>query len=76
MTKEQYTEWKEKNGTESERIYINDIAYNLVKMKDEWIAVFSVRNGEYIPMIQAKDREHAVSFCQMREPVPVPVNVI
>ena len=49
MTKEQYTEWKEKNGTESERVYINDIAYNLVTMKDEWIAVFSVRNGEYTP---------------------------
>lgn len=76
MTKSQYTEWKEKNGTESERIYINDIAYNLVKMNDGWIAVFSVRNGEYIPMIQAMDRAHAVGFCQMREPVPVPVNVI
>lgn len=76
MTKEQYAEWKEKNGTESERVYINDIAYNFVKMKDKWIAVFSVRNGEYIPMIQAKDRAHAVSFCQMREPVNVPVNII
>lgn len=48
MTKEQYAEWKEKNGTGSERVYINDIAYNLVTMKDKWIAVFSVRNGEYI----------------------------
>ena len=76
MTKEQYAEWKEKNGTESERVYINDIAYNFVKMKDEWIAVFSVRNGEYIPIIQATDRVHAVSLCQMREPVPVPVNII
>lgn len=76
MTKEQYTEWKEKNGMESERVYINDIAYNLVTMKDKWIAVFSVRNGEYIPIIQAKDRAHAVSFCQIREPVPVPVNII
>lgn len=76
MTKEQYAEWKEKNGTESERVYINDIAYNLVTMKGEWIAVFSVRNGEYIPMIQAQDRAHAVSFCQMREPVPVPVNIL
>lgn len=76
MTKEQYAEWKEKNGTESERVYINDIAYNFVKMNDEWIAVFSVRNGEYIPIIQAQDRVHAVSFCRMREPVNVPVNII
>lgn len=76
MTYEKYELWKTKNGKNTERIYFNGIAYDFVTMNDEWIAIFEVCNGEYIPMIQANDRKHAESWCVLREPVKVAMTAI
>lgn len=77
MTGEQFLDWMHENGTgEHESHYINDIHFILVKMKDGWIAVFERDGGQYIPVIQAADVAHAESYCNMLEPVRVPVNLI
>jgi hypothetical protein len=36
----------------------------------------NVTGGEYSPVIQAADEEHAASYIAMIEPITVPVNFI
>lgn len=45
-------------------------------MKDTWIALFEYVNGSYIPYIQCKDKEHALSYINVLERLPVPFDVI
>ena len=77
MDREKAASWIKENCTGSITEWYNTIEYKLCTMKDGWIAVFEADpNGEYTPIIQAKDLEHARSYCNMREPVTVPVNII
>ena len=69
--------WIKENCTGSERRNFNGIDYRFCEMNDKWIAVFEIlKNGEYRPLIQAKDMSHAEDFCSMREPLPSYVQVI
>lgn len=74
----EFENWRKENGGSIKDYYVNRISYKFVTMNDNWIAIFEYDHvrGEYIPLIQAKDIEHAESFCFMREPVPVPVERI
>ena len=78
MKATEFETWKKENGVGVRDHYVNRISYKFVTMKDGWIAIFEYQhwNGQYIPLIQAKDIEHAESYCFMREPVTVPVNRI
>lgn len=42
----------------------------------KWIALFEYVNGSYIPYIQCKDKEHALSCINVLERLPVPFDVI
>lgn len=72
----EFEKWKEENGTSYCSYRANRISYKFVTMNDNWIAIFEYDHmrGEYIPLIQARDMEHAESYCDLREPIPVPVN--
>lgn len=56
----------------------NGIDYKLVTESDGWISIYEYNphSGSYSPLIQARDMEHAHSYCCMREPVPAGVNRI
>lgn len=77
MSKIELEKWIAENGTKKECEYFNGIRYAFVTMKDGWIAIFECKgNGEYVPMIQAADIEHARSYCEISEPVRVPINIL
>ncbi len=42
----------------------------------KWIALFEYVNGSYIHYIQYKDKEHALSYINVLERLPVPFDVI
>lgn len=54
----------------------NGIDWVFVTMKDTWIALFEYVNGSYIPYIQCKDKEHALSYINVLERPSVPFDVI
>ena len=69
--------WLKENAISQERMSINSIDYLFATMQDGWIAIFERdRNGAYSPLIQAMNREKALSYCAMREPVRVPMEKI
>lgn len=78
MNSERFEKWIAENGTgHMEHRYFNGIDYFFAGMRDGWIAIFEWGScGTYTPCIQAADREHAESWCSMRECVPVQVNLI
>ena len=78
MTPNEFKDWKQENATNSETYYCNNITYELATMKDGWIAIFERDdyNGDYYPQIQARDMEHAHSWCYRTERSNVPYQVI
>lgn len=77
MNRSQYEAWIKENCTGSTTEWINQIEYKFGQMLDGWTAVFErTETGDYMPLTQAKDLEHARSFCNMREPVTVPVSFL
>lgn len=75
MTHAEFEKWCEDNEIkEKTNEYANGIDYTFVTLKDNWIGVFErdCYCGIY-PVIQACDREKALSFISLREPVTVPM---
>lgn len=78
MNREELDAWIQEYGTGYwEDYYCNRLDWILISMKDEWIAVFEKINPNYFrPATQARDMDHAKSYCQMVEPVTVPLQVL
>jgi hypothetical protein len=77
MNRDQFQKWIDEHGTgQRENKSCNDIDWILVTMKDTWIALFEYVNGSYIPYIQCKDKEHALSYINVLERLSVPFDVI
>ena len=78
MTPTEFLEWFNENGTYRETCYSNNITYELVIMKDGWVGILERDdyNGNYYPQIQARDLNHAKSWCTMTERINVPFQVI
>ena len=74
------TDWNayiKENAVATETAWINKIYYLFATLSDGWVAVFEIGNsGELLPQIQASDMPHARSYCELREPITVPFNVI
>lgn len=51
-----------------ERCYCNKIEFFLVTESDGWISVFRRCDDSVYPLIQAADKEHAISYCSFVEP--------
>ena len=57
--------------------FANGINYRFYIMNDGWVAVIEMHQYQgMIPKIQSKDREHALSYIAMIEPVRVPMQSI
>lgn len=76
MSKGDYQKWADENIVSSEHRYYNGIDYIFGTMKDGWIAISETDAFGIYPCIQAKDMEHAESWCVMRERVNVPMQEI
>lgn len=72
----QEKEWINKNCTGVSTEWVNNIEYKFCTMKDGWIAIFEVTPSGLEAVIQAKDKEHALSYVSMIEPVTVPAEII
>jgi len=57
------------------RYYANGLTFKLEQERDGWWSIYRLHEytGKYIPQLQARDLEHAKSYCDMIEPVPVPL---
>lgn len=55
------------------RYHANGLTFKLEQEKDGWWSIYKLHEytGEYIPLRQARDLEHAKSYCDMIEPVPL-----
>lgn len=65
-----YVEIARQKGCRIERRYANGLDYIFILEQDGWISIMDVTGGNYRPVIQAKDVEHAESYIALREPVP------
>lgn len=74
MNRAEFEAWKAENSIASSDEHYNGIDYKFLTMYDDWIAIFEFNadTGEYKPLIQAKSLEHARSYCDRRERIPVP----
>lgn len=74
MNRAEFEAWKAENSIAISDEHYNGIDYKFLTMHDDWIAIFEFNadTGEYKPLTQAKDIEHARSYCERRERIPVP----
>lgn len=63
-------------GRPVEHIRINNIDYLFITGGSGWVFILEKGEGVYYPVIQAADRAHAVSYCNMRECPRVPFTVM
>lgn len=61
-----------------ETIYGNGITFKIRQKSDGWWSIYREHDvtKELIPVIQAKDREHALSYIHFAECPRVPFNVL
>ena len=61
-----------------ETIYGHGLTFKIKQENDGWWSVYRVNDVtfELQPVIQAKDREHALSYIELAELPRVPFNVI
>lgn len=72
-----WNKWVKDNAIATDTQWINTIHYLFATLKDGWIAIFEIGSaGVLYPQIQAQDMPHAKSWCALREPITVPLNVI
>lgn len=74
MNRAEFEAWKAKYSIESADEHYNGIDYKFLTMQDGWIVIFEYNpeSCEYKPLIEAADIEHARSYCDRRERIPVP----
>ena len=74
MNKAEFEVWKAENSIATVDEHYNGFDYKFCTLKDGWIAVIEYNSdtNEYKPLIEAKDFEHARSYCARCERIPVP----
>ena len=76
MTAAEFKKWTEEHAESVADYYANGISYKFAELRDGWTAIFEATGCSYTPLIQASDRAHAESYCYLREPLTVPVQVL
>ena len=67
----------DEEGRPVERYRANGAEYILITRPDGWIQIVDATDpGDLQPAIEARDRQHAETFCQLTEPLRVPVQPI
>lgn len=64
------------NGSYTQE-FANGISYRFYTMLDNWIAVVEMHPYQgMLPITQANNRQHALDYIAMVEPVNIPVQII
>ncbi len=74
MNRAEFEAWKKEQCQKVVTESFNGVEYKLCQRNDGWIAIFeyNILNG-FVPLIEAKDIEHARDYCSRREIVSVAV---
>ena len=76
MTAEEYIAKARSDGRTIANEYVNGIDYVFIEEADGWISIIERNECGYSPLLQAANRQKAIEYIVMREPLPVAVNVI
>lgn len=76
MTTEEYITKSRTEGKVITNEYVNDVDYTLITEPDGWVTIIERNISGYSVLCQAKDRQKAIDYIAMREPLPVAVNII
>lgn len=76
MTVEEYIAKARSDGRTITNEYINGIDYVFIVETDGWISIIERNECGYTPLLQAANRQKAIDYIVMREPLPVAVNII
>ena len=64
-------------GRPVEEYRANGERYFFITQPDGWISIINATDpGSYWPAIEAADRQHAATYCELTEPLRVPVQPI
>lgn len=67
----------EAEGRPVEEYRANGARYIFITGRDSWIRIINATDpGRYYPEIEAADRQHAAAYCELLEPLRVPVQPI
>ena len=51
--------------------YANGFNYKFIQEQDGWWSIYRYNSSEYVPLLQAKDLEHCISYVEMCEACPI-----
>ena len=76
MSVEEYITQSRSEGKVISNEYVNGIDYTLITEPDGWVTIIERNHSGYTALLQACNRQKAIDYIVMREPLPVPVNIL
>lgn len=76
MSIEEYITQSRAEGKQITNEYSNGIDYTLITEPDGWVTIIERNISGYSVLCQAMNRAKALDYIVMREPLPVPVNIL
>ena len=76
MTVEAYITQSRAEGKVITNEYVNGVDYTLITEPDGWVTIIERNISGYHILLQACNRQKAIDYIVMREPIPVPVNIL
>lgn len=76
MTVEAYITQSRTEGKVITNEYVNGIDYTLITEPDGWVTIIERNISGYHILLQECNRQKAIDYIVMREPIPVPVNIL
>ena len=76
MTTEAYITQSRTEGKVITNEYVNGVDYTLITEHDGWVTIIERNISGYSILLQACNRQKAIDYIVMREPLPVAVNIL
>ena len=76
MTAEAYITQSWTEGKPITNEYVNGVDYTLITEPDGWVTIIERNIGGYSVLLQACNRQKAIDYIVMREPLSVAVDIM
>ena len=76
MSVEEYITQSRTEGKVITNEYVNGVDYTLITEPDGWVTIIERNISGYSILLQASNRQKAIEYMVMREPLPVPVDIM
>ena len=76
MTVEAYIAQSRAEGKVINNEYVNGVDYTLITEPDGWVTIIERNISGYSVLFQACNRQKAIDYIIMREPLPVAVDIM